>query len=363
MSGARGDEAEKSHEPTRQKLEKARKKGDVARSADLLVAAAYAGLLLAALAAGPTSLAAAGTVLMTLIGQSDTLAPMLFAGSPAPLAAGVALQLAAALAPWAALPAGAVIAALLAQRALVFAPSRLRPKLSRISLIANARNKFGRTGLFEFAKSFVKLVLFSLCLGLLLRARLPEMLMAVETGPRAGVALLARLCLHFLALALLIAAALGAVDALFQRWDHHRRNRMSRKEIADETKDSEGDPQMRQARRVRAQSIAASRMMSDIPTADVVIVNPTHYAVALAWSRAPGAAPVCVAKGVDEIAATIRRIALESGVPVHHDPATARALHATVALGQEIDETHYAPVAAAIRFAERMRKKARERGR
>ena len=102
-----------------------------------------------------------------------------------------------------------------------------------------------------------------------------------------------------------------------------------------------------------------NRMMSDVPTADVVIVNPTHYAVALKWSRKPGAAPTCVAKGVDEVAARIREAAQASSVPIHSDPPTARALHATVDLGQEILEEHYMAVAAAIQFAEKMRHRAR----
>ena len=102
-----------------------------------------------------------------------------------------------------------------------------------------------------------------------------------------------------------------------------------------------------------------TQMMADVPRADVVIVNPTHYAVALTWSRQPGAAPVCVAKGVDEIAARIREIAAEAGVPIRSDPPTARALYATTDLGAEIAPEHYRPVAAAIRFAEMMRKRAR----
>ena len=105
-----------------------------------------------------------------------------------------------------------------------------------------------------------------------------------------------------------------------------------------------------------------NRMMADVPTADVVVVNPTHYAVALKWNRTPGAAPVCVAKGVDEVAASIREAANLAGVPLHHDPPTARALHATTDLGQEISEEHYRAVAAAIRFAEQMRKRAKGRG-
>ena len=102
-------------------------------------------------------------------------------------------------------------------------------------------------------------------------------------------------------------------------------------------------------------------MIAAVPDADVVIVNPTHYAVVLKWSREQGSAPSCVAKGVDEIAAAIREKAQEHGVPIHSDPPTARALYATVEIGEEIQEEHYGPVAAAIRFAEAMREKAKGR--
>ena len=127
----------------------------------------------------------------------------------------------------------------------------------------------------------------------------------------------------------------------------------------DETKESEGDPHFKQTRRQRGQEIAMTQMMADVPRADVVIVNPTHYAVALMWSREPGAAPTCVAKGVDETAKRIRQIAQESAVPIHSDPPTARALHATVDIGVEIPTEHFAAVAAAIRFSDAIRKRAR----
>ena len=102
-------------------------------------------------------------------------------------------------------------------------------------------------------------------------------------------------------------------------------------------------------------------MMADVPTASVVIVNPTHYAVALKWGGGAGTAPVCVAKGVDEIAARIRDVAAGHAVPIHADPPTARALHATVDIGEEIAPDHYQAVAAAIRFAQAMRQKAGRR--
>ncbi len=141
-----------------------------------------------------------------------------------------------------------------------------------------------------------------------------------------------------------------------------RKNRMSDKEIRDEMKDAEGDPHMKQQRRQRGQEIAMNQMLSDVPKADVIVVNPTHYAVALQWSRNQGEAPVVTAKGVDEVARRIREIAHESAIPIHRDPPTARALHASVEIGSEIAPDHYRAVAAAIRFADMIRRKRKARG-
>ena len=116
-----------------------------------------------------------------------------------------------------------------------------------------------------------------------------------------------RLAIEFLFLVLVIAVVIGAVDYMWQQAEHIRRNRMSHKELRDEHKEQEGDPIFKQIRRQKAYDIATNKMLADVPKADVVVVNPTHYAVALTWSRKAGTAPVCVAKGVDEIAAFIAR--------------------------------------------------------
>ena len=355
------DESEKSFEPTPEKLRKAREKGEVARSTDLSVAAAYAGLLLAALGAGSYSMKTTGSALVAMIDRSESMAELVFGGAPSAALAGPIRTVSVAILPWFAIPAALVLVSIVAQRALVFAPSKLQPKMSRISIIANAKNKFGRNGWFEFGKSFAKLLLYSICLGFFLQSKLPDIIGSVAGHGRGVAAMIGRTCVEFLILALLIATAIGAVDAIWQHFEYLRKHRMSRKEIMDESKDAEGDPHMKQQRRARGQEIANSKMIAEVPTADVIIVNPTHFAVALRWSRAKGSAPVCVAKGVDEIAGTIRRIGQEAGVPIHSGPPTARAIHASVEVGDEISEELYAPVAAAIRFAEDMRVRAKGR--
>ena len=265
------------------------------------------------------------------------------------------------MAPMLAVPGAVVLAVLIALRGLVFAPEKLAPKLSRVSLIANAKQKFGPSGLFEFAKSAAKLIIFCALLWLYLWARLPRILNAGALESGQIVLTLSQLLVEFLALIVGIMLLVGGIDTLWQHFDHRRQQRMSQKELRDEHKESEGDPHLKQQRRARAQEIASNQMLADVAKASVIIVNPTHYAVALQWSMAQGGAPVCVAKGVDEIAARIRERAVEHRIPIHSDPPTARALYATTRLGQEIAPDHYQAVAAAIRFAEAMRLKARAR--
>lgn len=362
MSSEAGEDAgEKEHEPTERRLEEARREGDVARSTDLATAAAYGGLLLALLGAGAAIAGRAGTALAVLLAQADRLAP-LFADGGRPLTGGLLGAVGLAIAPLLLAPFGAVLAAFALQRAIVAAPRNLLPQLSRISPLAAARQKFGRRGLFEFAKSAVKLGVTALVLWFFLLARLPEILGMAALGPGPAAGGMMRLVVEFLALALGVAAVIGALDFLWQRHEHRRRLRMSRKELMDELRQAEGDPHLRQERRRRGQEIATNRMILDVAKADVVVVNPTHYAVALRWKRGDRHAPICVAKGVDEVAARIRAAAAEAGVPLHRDPPTARALHATVGIGEEIRPEHYRAVAAAIRFAEAMRRKAGRRG-
>lgn len=354
------DSGEKEHEATQKKLDDARARGEVVRSAELAIAAGYGGLLIAATGIGSSALRAFGDSGTAILDRADALSRAMLGGG-ASVAGGTIISAVTPMLPFFAGPALAVIAVLFVQRAWVFAPEKLMPQLSRIDPVANARHKFGRSGLFEFAKSTVKLVLISLLLGIFLTTRLPRILMAQGIDPGLTVADLVRMIVEFLFLLLLVTGVLGAFDYLWQRQEHLRKNRMSRQELMDELKQSEGDPHMRGQRRQRAEAIAMNRMLADVPKSDVIIVNPSHYAVALRWDRASGRAPVCVAKGVDEIAARIREAAATAGIPIHSDPPTARALHATIEIGREIRPEHYAPVAAAIRFAERMRQRARER--
>ncbi|MFQ1700445.1 flagellar type III secretion system protein FlhB [Loktanella agnita] len=355
---AEEEDNEKQFEPTQKKLDDARKRGEIAKSADLTTAASYAGLLLVCLTVGSAALIDLGTAMVVLLEQSHDIARLIFDGSGTPLPGGILWQVTLAMAPWFALPALLAVLSVVAQRALLITPSKIAPKLNRISPLSGLKNKFGRQGLFEFFKSMTKLIIYAVIMSFFLIGQMDRLIGSMHLPPGLIVAELGRMIAELLGIVLIVALALGGIDYLWQRAEHLRKNRMSRKEMMDELKQAEGDPVMKQQRRQRGQQIAMNKMLADVPQANVVIVNPTHFAVALKWDRTATTAPICIAKGVDEIAARIRELALEYAVPIHSDPPTARALHASVNLGEEIAPDHYQAVAVAIRFAEEMRQRA-----
>ncbi len=357
-----GDEdegGEKPYEPTPRRLQKAREQGDVPLSNDLTAAGVFTGFLLVGATFGAVSLNGIASTLSGFLGRADQMAEPFFQTQNGTVLGQILLALASDFASWMIVPGAFALLVLAAQQAIVFAPKKVAPKLSRISLLQNAKQKFGRSGLFEFAKSTSKLILIAIVLGFFLVARLPEIVSTLALSPAGGVMITLRLLMSFLVVVIVIIGAMGVIEFLFKRAEHLRKNRMSHKELMDELKESEGDPHIKQKRRQKAMDIASSRAIQDVPDADVVIVNPEHYAVALKWERGSPTAPVCVAKGVDEVAARIREVAIEASVPIRRDPPTARALFATVEIGEEVQPEHYRPVAAAIRFADAVRKRAK----
>lgn len=358
MSDKEQDDDDKQYDASERKLAQAREQGDLPRSEDLQTSAAFAGLVAGLALAGGWAVLSGGNAGMLLLSQLD-LHSSWSSGHASPEIVGLALGMAGPALMLVSGPFVGVLIYLSATRTWTFVPSKLAFKGSRVSVLENAKQKFGRSGLVEFLKRFAKLLAISILLALFLRSQFDDILLAVrlEAGPIS--ALIGVQVLSFLKLFLLIATCFGAIDFLWQRMEFARRNRMTRQEMVDEFKESEGDPHMKADRRRRAQEIATNRMLADVPRADVVIVNPTHYAVALTWTRGKGSAPRCVAKGTDEIAARIREKAQEHGVPIRRDPPIARAIFSVVEIGQEIRVEHYAAVAAAIRFADAMRRKAR----
>lgn len=344
------EQGDKPYEPSARKLDQQREKGEIARSPDVMAFAAYLGFLVTVVAFAPAATRRTLEVGGALLADADRLAAEALSGGdlmPRALI-GATLQLAAW---WLVLPAAFVVAAVVATRAWVVAPERMMFKAQRISPVSGAKNKFGPTGLFEFAKSGTKMCVYGALLGFILWSSADRIVASAALPLGQAMTLLARLILGFVAAVAAVSGLIAAIDFAWQHAQHRKKNRMSHKEMRDEHKDVEGDPMLKQKRRQRAEEIATNKMMQDVPDAAVVVVNPTHYAVALKWSPTDPTPPVCVAKGVDAVAARIREAAEEARVPIFSDPPTARALHATVDLGEPIPREHFQAVAAAIRFA------------
>jgi len=351
------ESGDKQYEPSQRKLEKAREKGDIPRSPDLVSGAVLLATVFALSATAPA--------LVQDLGDMFVAALDVRPNGVVPPSATVREMMWRVLPQIALVPLAGMLTALLVSgvtQGIRTAPAKLAPDFGRINPLKGLKSRLGKEGLTGFLLGQAKLItLLIVATTIYGRWVLNQqaLVIGLEPGQSSlfGGQAMVRAMLVFAGVTL----AFGVADYGMKMMQFRTRMMMSRKEMIDEHKESEGDPQVKGQRRQRGQEIALNRMMTEVPKADVVIVNPTHYAVALKWSRKKGSVPLVVAKGTDEVAARIRHAAQVAGVPIHSDPPTARAIHATVPLGREIQPDHYKAVAIAIRFAEQMRKKARRR--
>ncbi|MBB4659647.1 EscU/YscU/HrcU family type III secretion system export apparatus switch protein [Parvularcula dongshanensis] len=348
--GAENDD--KAFAPSVERLRKAREKGDVPSSPEVQTLARYAGLLIVLSASGGTLALLCARALGGILARPDAASEFLMTGgTPLAVIGKPALAVIAVLVA----PLFLTLVSLIAQQAIVFAPSKIKPDLKRLSPMGNAKKKFGPAGLAEFAKSGIKMLVFAGAgVGFAVTA-LPRILSRTGGAPGVLPIEIGTLLTGMLLIAVLLSLGAAAIDLPMKHARHTKKLRMTRQEVKDEAKESEGDPEQKRARQRKAQEIAGMAQLAEVPKSDVVIVNPEHYAVALSWDRKGGDVPRCVAKGVDGMALAIRRRAEAAGVPIHRDVSCARALHATVEVGAPIKREHFAAVAAAIRFADRVK--------
>ena len=361
MSQGSESAQEKSHEASPRKLEQARKKGEFPRSQDAQTLAAYLGICGAVLMFGGWSAVYLGETLAVFLARPAELVAMYHSSAGPDISLEIFGRLGAAVIPLFLMPAVLILILLISQKSIVLAPDKLKPKISRISPIQNGKQKYGPQGLFEFAKNLVKLTAVVVVLAIAVVAEMDNMPGYTRIEGRHLPQLLNVQFWNIMLGIIILTTLVAFMDMTWQRHSHLKRMRMTHQEVKDESKQNDGDPHMRAARRDRAREVANNRMLHDVPTADVIITNPTHYAVALKWSRVEQTVPICVAKGEDEMARRIRMRAEQAGVPIHEDPPTARSISALVEVGQPIQPEQYKAVAAAIVFADQMRAREKER--
>ncbi|HUO23153.1 MAG TPA: flagellar biosynthesis protein FlhB [Caulobacteraceae bacterium] len=342
------DQQSKTEEPTQRRLDEARRQGDVAKSPDLPPWAAMSAAVAVLAISGGAMARNMVTALLPFVAHPDSF--QLDHGG----AVGVAKMAAGAAWPFlitvmvAAGVAGA--AGNIIQTGFIWAPGKLAPSTDKVNPLGGFKRLFGLDGWIQFAKSLAKVLLIAVVCYLALKPRLDQManlslLDPMAMGPFMVDALKA---LFFSVLGVLGVGAIA--DWVLQRQRFMARMRMSREDIKEELRQSEGDPHVKaRLRQIRLQR-AKRRMMQKVPKATVIIANPTHFAVALRYDTSEAPAPVCVAKGVDSLALKIREVAEKHNVPVIEDPPLARALYATVEMDQVIPPEHYQAVAKIIGF-------------
>lgn len=246
-------------------------------------------------------------------------------------------------------------AAVLVQTNFLLHLGSLQPKVSRISPMAGVKRVFGSNGLVEMVKSLIKLTILTSAMWFATKGDWAGLARLMSDSPRGLPSAIGRPAFHLFIAGIVTQGIVAAADLGWVRFKHARDMRMSKQDVRDESKDTDGNPHIK-ARIRRLRIIRARKqMMAKVPTATVVLINPTHYAVALAYDRTNNPAPRVVAKGVDSMAARIREVAEASGVPVVTNPPLARALY-RLDLDTEIPAEHYKAVAEIIAYIWRLRR-------
>ena len=351
------DDSQKTEDPSQRRLQRAREEGQVAQSREINTwfMLGTSGILI--LFFTPSITRTLGRALAAFADPQRFLSPQ---GILWGAVASDLREVAAALAlPFAILMlAGA--AGTVVQIGFVFATEKLGFDPSRISPAKGFQRMFAPRALVETVKSLLKMVLVAAVAGVMLRGeigRVPFLVLSSEDMPGEIEHLVLRLLMGIL----MVLTVLAGLDYAYQRFHMLRSLRMSRREVKEEHKQSEGDPLIKARLRQIRMERARRRMMAAVPGASVVITNPTHFAVALRYEMGEAGAPRVVAKGADLIAQRIRTIAEEHGVPLVENPPLARALYASVELDREIPPEHYKAVAEIIGYVFRLKGKIRPR--
>ncbi len=344
---------DRTEEPTEKRLREAREQGQIPRSRELSTAAVFGAGVLTLFALGGWMAQGAATV----FSQALTIDPGRI-GDVRRLPArffDLLIDFLLVMSPVAVfcVTIGVLAPAILG--GFNFSGKALKPDFSKLDPLRGIKRIYGRDGAAELARSILRVTVVGV-IGFTMVSQIAPGLIALvhqPLGPAAGAG-------FALAMKTLIGMAAGlaliaAGDIPFQLWSHRKRLLMTRQELRDEMKESEGSPEVKGKIRQLQQQVAQQQMMAAVPTADVVLVNPTHYAVAIAYDAEKMRAPKVVAKGVDAIAATIRQVAEQHQVPIVSAPPLARALYGQVQIGREIPVNLYAAIAQALSYVYQLR--------
>lgn len=337
--------SQRTEQPTAKRLDKAREKGQVARSKEVPAVFVLAAFLIFAEFLGPGWMDRLQRLLVQFLSSPGPADLNITSGAELMRSAVISASVLLALPLSFLLTAGVTGNVIQGRPVLTLEP--LKPDFSKINPFKGIKKVFALKQWVELLKGVLKMTLFGAVAYNAVRAVLAES-PASSPGIEGVLTTLFSLAGTVILRVTLVAAGLALLDWLFRAYDHTRSLKMSKKEIKDEHKESQGDPIVRARIRQRQMAMARSRMMADVPKATVVVTNPTHYAVALQYKPGEIAAPKVLAKGRAMIAAKIREVAAAHGVPILPDPPLARALYKSVPVGAEIPAALFRAVAEVL---------------
>jgi flagellar biosynthesis protein FlhB len=346
------DDSQRTEDPTQRRLDQAHEHGDIVKSQEVSTFTLLLGATIAIALFGSAAAGGFARTFRVFLEQPDQI-PVDSSGVMT-LLHGSVWHLAAILAPIFGVMIFAALAGHLVQHRPAFSTERLKPDFSKLSLFKGLKRMFGVEGLSNLAKGIIKIAIAGAAVWTTLWPMRDKIEGTMTQSPLAVASDLSQMVIHLLIAALAVLAAIAVLDYVFQYYRFMQRNRMSRQEVKEEYRQSEGDPAVKaKIKQIRAEK-SRRRMMAAVPKATVVIMNPTHYAIALKYDAGEMAAPVCVAKGVDALALRIRDVAEENDVPVVENPPLARALYAAIEIDEAVPQEHYKAVAQVIGYVMRL---------
>tara|TARA_R110002124_G_scaffold64985_2_gene177909 strand:- start:731617 stop:732678 length:1062 start_codon:yes stop_codon:yes gene_type:complete len=349
------DDSQKSEDPTQKKLEDARKKGQVPLSREVnnwMIL--FGGTIVIAYMSGDLMLNLS-TMFKAYIEHSAEM-PSMPGGLQHVLGDALFEVLGLMMKPLLFLVAVAFLAPVL-QIGFMLSPESIKPDLKKISIMAGVKRLFSVRSLVEFLKGILKIIIVGAIGIVIVSPYMPGIDHLIGMSMLDTVAELRTITMRVLTGMLFALLVVTLIDVVYQRYSHNKKMMMSVKEVKDEHKQSDGDPHMKaRLRQIRHQR-AQSRMMQAVPTADVIITNPTHFAVALKYNPDEMDAPIVVAKGADNIAFKIREVATEHGIEIVENKPLARGLFDSVEIGQDIPVDLYKAVAEVISYVFKKKKK------
>jgi len=347
---------EKTEVPTEKKRRESREEGQVAFSKELSSAALLAGIVLTLVATSPIILDAMRQLMSQIfrdLAQSEELS----IDSIFTLSGEIFYIILPAFAPFVAVIIFVGIFASVLQVGVLITFKAISPKFNKISPLTGLKRLFSSQSLADFLKSMAKLIIVGFVGYLTYIEKITELNGLSVSTPESILIYNFTVVAEVAGKIVLALVAIAIFDYFYQRWHHEQQLMMTKQEVKDETKQTEGDPQLKARIRQIQREMSNARMMQEVPKADAVIVNPTHFSVAILYDRDVMSAPEVIAKGADHLALRMRTVARENNVPILERPELARDLYANVEIGDDIPERFYKAIAEILAFVYRLRKR------